>query len=184
VPSRVLIGAGALLLGAASATAGSLYAIAQLGQGLVAQPTAQVSVAMVNAELAQVGTNAPATGRDARHSPTASQKAAPARANRRAGGRHRAAPPVTRNPGKLLSSSGGTTIAACSTEGAELLYSSPAQGFEVFRFVRGPSAVASVTFIDSSIGVVMKVTCDSLGDPVAQVSELQRPSWGPHHDDE
>jgi len=44
------IGAGACLLGAASATAGSIYAIAQLGQGLVEQHTTQVSVAMVNAE--------------------------------------------------------------------------------------------------------------------------------------
>jgi len=38
--------------------------------------------------------------------------------------------------------------------------------------------LASVTFIDSSIGVIMTVTCDA-GVPVAQVSEFH-----PHHHDE
>ena len=61
--SRVLIGAGAWLLGAVAATAGSLYAVDQLGQGLLAQHTKQVSVAMVNAELAQDGASRPARRR-------------------------------------------------------------------------------------------------------------------------
>jgi hypothetical protein len=131
---------------------------------------------MVNAELARDGATAPGTSAVTRPSPTAPPKASQTTAKRHSGGRHHAAPPVTGNPGKLLSSSGGTTVATCGSAGAKLLYSIPAQGFEVIRFVGGPSAVASVTFINSSIGVVMKVTCDSLGVPVGQVSEFRRTS--------
>lgn len=178
MPSRVFIGAGACLLGAASATAGSIYAIAQLGQGLVEQHTTQVSVAMVNAEVAKDSGTAPATGPVTGSSPTASAQAPHAPAKRHSGDKHRAAPPLTGSPGKLLTSPGGTTIASCSQDRAELLSSSPYQGFGEARLVGGPSAVASVTFINSSIGVIMKVTCDA-GVPVAQVSEFH-----PHHHDE
>jgi hypothetical protein len=185
VGSRVLVGASAWLLGAASATAGSLYAVAQLGQGLVAQHATRVSVAMVNAELAQDGATASATGPDARPSPTTSLKALATSAMHRSGGRHQTAPPVTSNPGKLLSSVGGTTVATCSSAGAELLSwsPSPAQEFEVHRVVAGPSDVASVTFMNSSIGVIMNVRCDSLGVPVPLDHEFKRNSWGNHHDE-
>jgi hypothetical protein len=183
VGSRVLVGASAWLLGAASATAGSLYAVAQLGQGLVAQHATRVSAAMVNAELAQDGAPASATGPDARPSRTTSLKALATSAMHRSGGRHQTAPPVTSNPGKLLSSVGGTTVATCSSAGAELLSWSPAQEFEVSRVVAGPSDVASVTFRSSSIGVIMNVRCDSLGVPVPLVHEFKRNSWGNHHDE-
>jgi hypothetical protein len=168
VPSRVFVGVGAWLVGAASATAGSIYAVAQLGQGLVEQHTTQVSVAMVNAELAQGGGAMAATGPVTGSSPTASHTPA----KRHSGGQHRAVPPLSGNPGRLLTSPGGTTIASCSQDRAELLSSSPYQGFQEARFVGGPSAVASVTFTNSSIGVIMKVTCDA-GVPVAHVSEFQ-----------
>ncbi len=48
-----MLGVSAWLLGALSATAGSLYAVDQLGQGLLEQHAGQISMAMVNAELAQ-----------------------------------------------------------------------------------------------------------------------------------
>src|SRR5260370_38809415 len=48
-----MLGVGAWLLGAVSATAGSLYAVDQLGKGLFEQHAGRISVAVVNAELAQ-----------------------------------------------------------------------------------------------------------------------------------
>lgn len=178
--SRYLIGAGAWLLGAASATAGSLYAIAQLGQGLVEQHTARYSVAMVNAELALDGaprTTDPATSR----SPSASPKVSHSSATRRSGRKHHATPAV-RYSSKWLTSNGGMAYVACGPSGVQLLHDIPAQGFEVKPFVRGPSPVVSVTFINSSIGWVINVRCDSAGVPVAQVHDYQR-GWSPHHDE-
>ena len=71
-------------------------------------------------------------------------------------------------------------MAICSSAGVKLLHTIPASGFEVDwgRFVPGPSAVASVTFTSSWIGVVLKVTC-SAGVPVEHVY-----SWPLHHHDE
>jgi len=181
VGSKFLIGAGAWLLGAASATFGSLYAIAQLGQGLGGQHTTQVSVAMVNAELAK-GSAAQATATAPSPSPSASPTISHAAATRRSGPKHHATPPVTYSS-KVLTSDGGTAEAACGSDGARLLYEIAAQGFEVDHFEPGPSAVASVTFFSSSIGVIMKVACNSAGVPVAQVSEFQPTAWGPHHDE-
>jgi hypothetical protein len=178
VGSRVLVGASAWLLGAASATGGSLYAIAQLGQGLVGQHTNQFSIAMVNAEFAQTAATALSKSPVTRPSPNASHSPG----TPRSGGKHHVAPPVTYSS-KVLTSEGGTAAANCGPDGAHLLYSSPAQGFEILRFVPGPGAVASVIFINSSIGVVMKVTCGSAGSPVAHVSDFQRGGWGPHHDE-
>ena len=177
--SRVLIGVGAWLLGAVSATAGSLYAVAQLGQGLVDQPAKQVTVAMVNAELAQDEPAAPSMY----PAPSASPKAAPGPASAGASRRHPAVPPVTRNPQKILTSKGGVAAAACGRGGARLLYESPAQGFEVTRVAPGPSPEASVTFTNSSVGVTIKVTCGSSGTPAGQVSQFSLGGWSPHHDE-
>ena len=46
---------------------------------------------------------------------------------------------------------------------------------------KGPARAASISFTDSSGGVLMRVTCTSAGVPVAHVSQL---SWdgGSHHD--
>jgi hypothetical protein len=181
VRSRVLIGVGAWLLGAVAATGGSLYAIAQLGRGLIGQHTNQESVAMVNAQLAHDGA-APTESPVRSPSPTASPNASHARTASRSGGHHHPAPPV-RYSSRLLRSEGGTAAAACSADGAQLLYESPTQGFEVFRVVRGPSAVASVTFTNSSVGVSIKATCDTSGVPVAQVTKFQWSAWDAHHDE-
>ena len=181
--SRVLIGVGAWLLGAVSATAGSLYAVAQLGQGLVDQPAKQVTVAMVNAELAQDEPAAPNLYPPPGTSPTSSPKAAHGPASAGTGSRHPVVPPVTRNPQKVLTSKGGVAAAACGLGGARLLYESPAQGFEVTRVGPGPSPEASVTFTNSSIGVTVKVTCGSSGTPTGHVSQFSLGGWSPHHDE-
>jgi hypothetical protein len=180
VGSRVLIGVGAWLLGAAAATASSLYAVAQLGQGLVEQHSSQVSVAMVNAELAQDG--APRTENAVLSpSPSASPKVSHSSARRRSGRKNAPNPPVM-YASKVLTSDGGWAAAACGPDGARLLRESPALGFTISpRIVRGPGTVASVTFTDTSTGVIMKVTC-SAGVPVAQVSDFNRGGWGPHDD--
>jgi hypothetical protein len=180
VRSRVLIGAGAWLLGAVAATAGSLYAVDQLGQGLLAQHTKQLSVAMVNAELAQDGGRRPVQTPTPSQSPSPSPKASQSTHKARPVPTHRAASPVTRNASKLLTSAGGTAVAICKQGGAYLIYSSAAQGYETHDFVRGPSSVASVTFVSSSREVILRVTCTSSGVPVSNVSTK---SWGGHGDD-
>jgi hypothetical protein len=173
VRSRVLIGAGAWLLGAVSATVGSLYAVDLLGQGLLEQHTQQVSVAMVNAELAQDNSAAPsrspAPSQTSKSSPAASR---PAR--HRPAATHPAVQPSTSSAGKILTTGGGNAAARCEQGGAYLLYWSPAQGFEVDDVSRGPAPATSVTFANSTDGFVLTVTCSS-GVPVEHVKSWQ---WG------
>jgi hypothetical protein len=157
-----------------------MYAIAQLGQGLVEQHTTQWSVATVNAELAQDSRTTPATGLVSGWSPTASPQASHTPAKRHSGAKHRATPPPSGNSGKTLTSPGGTAIASCNQGLAELLSASPYQGFREDSYVPGPTAEASVTFTSPSIGVVMTVTCTSLGVPVADVRQFPRTAWSPH----
>ena len=167
-----MLGVSAWLLGALSATAGSLYAVDQLGQGLLEQHAGRISVAMVNAELAQENVSqAPAP------SPSPSPSAAPRRSrtpHKRAASAstHRPARHVPANAGKLLNSAGGTSAATCQNGLAHLLYWSPQQGFAVYHVDAGPSSVAEVTFTDFSGGVVMRVTCSSSGVPAAHVSRF------------
>jgi hypothetical protein len=163
-----------------TATSGSLYAVAQLGHGLIEQHTKQVTVAMVNAELAQDG-SARTTNPSLPPSPAVSPKVSHPVTKPGGDPTHHAVPPVKYSR-KLLTSEGGWAWATCGPAGAQLLSDSPAQGFKVFRFEPGPSTVASVTFTDSSGGVSMKVTCSS-GAPVEHVSTF---GWGggwPHHDE-
>jgi hypothetical protein len=187
VPSRVLIGAGAWLLGALTATGGSLLAVDQLVQGLLEQHTKQVSVAMVNAELALENSErrsaAPAASRSPGASPAAAPQKSRARPRATANRAKNPAPPPTRDTGKLLTSAGGTAVATCENGRARLLYWSPGQGFTVFRVDAGPSSVASVTFTDSSGGVVMHVACGTAGIPAAHTSTFQWGGGGSHHDE-
>jgi hypothetical protein len=173
VRSRILIGVGAWLLGAVSATAGSLYAVDQLGQSLLEQHTKEISVAMVNAELALENSG--------RHGPVAPSSPSPPVASKLTSAPHAAKPfptgaprPVTRDAGRLLTSAGGTAAASCAGGRAHLLYWSPGQGFAVARVKAGPSPVVSVSFASSSGGVMMLVKCNSSGVPVARVSTFGR----------
>jgi hypothetical protein len=183
VRSRILLGIGAWVLGAASATAGSLYAVDQLGQSLVAQHTKQISVAMVNAELALENADRTTQGASPSSSPSTSPSPSTSRARRRPvavlpGRAHRVA---LRPSSKLLTSGGGTAAASCDNGLARLLYWSPAQGFEADNVNKGPDRVVSVSFTDSSGGVVMRIACTSAGVPYAHVSQL---GWGGSHHDE
>jgi len=172
VGSRVLIGVSAWLLGALTATGGSLLAVDQLGQGLLEQHTKQVSVAMVNAELenSQRTSQAPAASQSAATAPAAAAKMPDAPHRAKAAHAKKSAPPTTREASKLLTSPGGTAVATCANGRARLRYWSPGQGFAVFRVKPGPSSVASVTFTGSSGGFVMRVACGASGVPAAHVS--------------
>jgi len=177
-----MLGVSAWLLGALSATAGSLYAVDQLGQGLLEQHAGRISVAMVNAELARENVSqapgpslSPSPSAAPRYSRTPQKRAASAPIRRPA--RH-----VPANAGKLLNSAGGTAAATCQNGLAHLLYWSPQQGFAVHHVQAGPTSVAEVSFTDSSGGVVLHVTCSS-GVPAAHVSTFQWGDGGTHHDE-
>ena len=169
VRSRILLGASAWLLGAVAATAGSLYAVGQLGHGLLAQPGQQVSVAMVNAELARDKADPPGP------SPTgaASTTRAPAPSPAKTPARHSSKPQPSSAASVLLTSPAGTAAAVCEKGGAYLVYWSPQQGYEADYVVRGPQPVASLVFRNSSGGgVVMRVSCRN-GSPVERLAPYQ-----------
>jgi len=172
VRSRVLFGAGAWLLGAVAATAGSLLAVEQLGQGMLAQQTTELSVTAVNAKLAaesaEATTRPQASTGSSAPTPSASRTA---RSTRPVG---RGTPGPTIGTGKVVASQDGTAFAECKPGGAYLVYWTPQNGFEADHVVQGPAAVASVTFRGSTSGVVLKVSCSG-GRPVAHVSQL---NWG------
>lgn len=179
VRSRILIGVGAWLLGAASATVGSLYAVGQLGNSLLAESTKQMSVSTVNADLANEN------ARQAAPLPTATSKPPGHGRDQGRGSRHgrnsassrpSAGPTPTSAAGVLLTSPDGTAEAACTAAGAYLSYWSPQPGFEADNVVRGPAAVASVVFRGNSGGIKMRVTCQG-GVPVKQLVNV---GW---HDD-
>jgi len=187
VRSRVPVAIGAWLLGALAATGGSLLAVDQLGQGLLDQHTKQVSVAMVNAELALQNFERTSAAPAASHSPGSSTSSAAASMSRADKARpvqdKRSAPPPTSDTGKLLTSAGGTAVAICENGRARLLYWSPGQGFAVSRVERGPSPVATVTFTESSGGVVMHVACGTSGVPFAHTATFHGRGEGSHHDE-
>lgn len=161
--SGILIGTCAWLLGAAAATAGSLYAVNDLGQGLIAQHSKQVTVAMVNAELAL---------EQSAHSPSPSPPAASPSpgglATTSPAPHHSAAPSPPPDPGELLISKDGTVVAVCKPAGAYLVSWSPQQGYQADHVVRGPARVAKVAFVGSSGGLRIGVTCKA-GQPAEHV---------------
>ena len=181
---RVLLGVGAWLLGAVSATAGSLYAVGQLGAGLLTEPTKQLSVAVVNADLARVRharensqravqPPSPSTTRVHRHRPKPQPR--PARTTSTPAPSPGAAPSSA--AAIVLTSPDGSAAAVCEPSGAYLVYWSPEPGFEADDVVRGPAAVASVVFSNDSGGILMRVVCRD-GDPVKYLSDAWRDDNG------
>jgi len=176
-----VLGVGAWLLGGVSATAGSLYAVDQLGQGLLTQHAKEISVATVNTELALENSN--------RTTPPAAPYPSPSTTHPVSRAQHGSGTPpadrptrhVQRQKSKLLTSPGGTAAASCHNGLARLLYWSPALGFEANDVNERPARVATVTFTDNSGGVKMRIACRATGVPYAYVSKW---TWsGPHHDE-
>ncbi len=176
---RILVGVGAWLLGAATATAGSLLAVSLLGQGIAATPGQQLTGAAVNQALA-------------READEASEATPPAPVPTRAVVRHRsprppvagaapqprshtepssasrpsAAPIAQVAAGTVLTSAGGTVLAECVSAGSYLVSWSPTQGYEADQVIRGPAVTTQVTFDSAANSVTMVVSC-SAGVPTA-----------------
>lgn len=178
--SSFLIGAGAWLLGAVTATTGSMIAVGALAHGLLSPQTQQLVGAPSGGDIDAGGAVDPTLpGVSASSSPSAS--AVPVQPSsglgpQAGGGAAPAAAPT------LLTSADGSVLAACQPAGAYLVYWSPNQGYSADDVSRGPAAVASVTFSNTAGGVVMRVTCPS-GAPVARVSSIA-PEPSPSRSDE
>ena len=194
---RILAGVGAWLLGAGTATAGSLLAVSLLGQGIAESQGQQLTAAAVNRALAREAQETRQAGRQAA-SPSVTS-ASPA--TRPAAARPAAVPPpaaatVTPSPtpaasqpaaspsppapGTLLTSQGGTVLADCRPAGAYLVSWSPTQGYEAINVIRGPAATGRVVFLSDANSVTMLVSCPAgpSGAPVAS-SYIQSQGSGP-----
>jgi hypothetical protein len=188
VQRRILFGVVAWLLGAATATAGSLLASSLLGQGITGSAAQLLTQDAVNRALASESAEPPA---DTPGGPAAARSATPSPDAPTA----TTAPPVTASPavtsgpvqdpatatagpsgqadGTVLTSAGGNVVASCQASGAYLISWSPSQGYEVSGVNRGPASAAQVTFYSSSNRVTMVVSC-STGVPTA----TSHTSWG------
>jgi hypothetical protein len=180
--SRLLIGAAAWVLGAVTATGGSLLAVNGLAHGLLGQGTQQLTQATVQGGLAgyHAPTSQPARGTGAavgddgddaetgtsRQQPGvhAMQQATPSRPNSGSGG-------------SMLVSSGGTVMASCQSGKAYLQYWSPDQGYRADDVIRGPALQASVGFERFKSEVEIRVTCNG-SHPVAHLSNDSSGGWG------
>jgi len=174
VHRRILFGVTAWLLGAATATAGSLLAISLLGQGITGNSGQLLTQDAVNKALASEATEASppgspaatATGKPAMATPSPSAAPATASAAPTApatptdqGPATAAAPPPATGNGTVLTSSGGEVVASCQAAGVYLISWSPLQGYEVDGVARGPAATARVTFASNVSQVTMVVSC-------------------------
>ena len=158
--TRIVIGAGAWLLGAAAATAGSLLVVSELGEGMSAPP----------------GQSTVAAAEQAQASQPVAQPSATATGSHSTGGKSRAGAGGTASTGStVLTSTGGTVVAQCATAGAFLVSWSPQQGFQASSVARGPASTARVVFSTTASTVTMAVTCPS-GVPVAATTVTSAPA--------
>lgn len=159
--TRALLAVGAWLLGVAGATAGSLVAVSLIGQSITGPSAQQLSVTAINRALAGAGQHA------GQNPPAASPgPSVPARPRPPAPSRHRPATPAPPAPvstpppaGTLLSSAGGSVLAACQKGGVYLVSWSPQPGYEADDVIRGPGVTARVLFMAGIRGVRMVVSC-------------------------
>jgi len=164
--TRIVIGAGAWLLGAAAATAGSLWVVSELGHGISASPSQQTTAAALSQAQATRAAQ-PSSSPGSR-----SQRAA-AGTGGTSGTKNSAGTNST--AGTVLASSGGTVVAQCAASGAFLLSWSPQQGFQASSVARGPASTARVVFSTTASTVTMAVTCPS-GVPVAATTVTSAPA--------
>ena len=183
---RIVAGLGAWLLGAGTATAGSLLAVSLLGQGIADTQGQQLTAAAVNRALAREAQEASPSSRQAAPPPDPAASAPPAAAVRPAataqpdlaGATPSATPaasPASASPsppaagGTVLMSQGGTVLAECWSAGAYLVSWSPTQGYEATGVIRGPAATARVIFESGATSVTMVVSCPegAAGPPAA-----------------
>ena len=183
VHGRIVIGVSAWLLGAGTATGGSLLAVSLLGQGLTGASASELTGAAVRQALASAASEAakasapvplasstvkptgPAPARPRSHSEPG-QSAAPVASSPSAAPTASvttAAPTWSPQPasmdGTVLTSEGGEVVAACEQGGAYLISWSPQQAYEVDTVSRGPATQALVSFESSANQVTMTITC-------------------------
>jgi serine/threonine-protein kinase len=178
---RILIGAGAWLLGAAAATGGSLLAVSLLGQGMDGASGSELTSAAVHRALASESQEARASAPVPLASGTAkapgpasarpSPHSAPGQSTTPAASSSSAAPtaaattatpaqsPPTSMDGTVLTSQGGEVVAACEQGGAYLISWSPQQAYEVDTVSRGPATQALASFESDTNKVTMTITC-------------------------
>ena len=160
--TRIVIGAGAWLLGAAAATAGSLLVVSELGEGISAPAGQQSTVAAAEqAQASQPAARPSATPTPRPHSRKARKSGISA-----AGG-------TASTGGTVLTSSGGTVVAQCAAAGTFLVSWSPQQGYEAVSVIRGPGATAQAKFGNGQRVVTMTVSCGT-GTPVATTTVHRR----------
>ena len=172
VHTRILI-VGAWLLGATTATVGSLWAVSELGQGIIGQSSQQLTSAAVNRALAGEANDPSGSPEPSPDPSQASASLAPDPSPSRIPSQAQ-----TTSSGTLLTSSGGNVVAACVSAGAYLLSWSPQQDYAASSVERGPAAAAKVVFQSGQTAVTMVVTCHG-GVPTAATSVSQ--GW--HGDD-
>jgi hypothetical protein len=162
-----LIGLGAWLLGAVTATTGSMIAVSELANGLLGTQSQQLGGATASADLT-VGSGSPSPAAALAASASASASHRPARVRHSASPSPSPSAAVQSPAGTLLESGDGSVMASCQSGAAYLLYWSPDQGFQAEDVTRGPAAITSVTFRGPAGSVVMRVSC-SAGTPVAHL---------------
>jgi hypothetical protein len=169
---RILAGVGAWLLGAGTATAGSLLAVSLLGQGIADSPGQQLTTAAVKSALAAEAQEASPTGAQSTPPPaptsSVTQPAAsrpaviqpsPATLSATPASPTVASPSPQGADSTVLTSPGGTVLAECRAAGAYLVSWSPTQGYEATSVIRGPAATARVIFESAANSVTMTVSC-------------------------
>jgi hypothetical protein len=182
VNRRILFGVAAWLLGAATATAGSLLAVSLLGQGITGASGPLLTQDAVNRTLASESPEPPAAAESpaaagpssARPSAPPSAEPAATRATATPSQTGLAAPPPpspssadgSAPVGTLLTSRGGDVVASCLAAGTYLDSWSPSQGYDVDDVSRGPAGTARVTFESDGASVTVVVSC-SAGVPSA-----------------
>jgi len=181
VHRRILFGVAAWLLGAATATAGSLLAISLLGQGITGDPGQLLTQDAVTRALASEAADASSppvtapsrqlTSPSASATPAATRTSTPPAPNP-ATAPVPAAAPGAADGGTVLTSAGGEVVASCQPAGAYLISWSPLQGYAVDDVIRGPAVTARVTFSPTAVSptasdVTMLVSC-SAGVPVGR----------------
>jgi hypothetical protein len=181
VRTRILIGAGAWLLGTAAATVGSTLAVSRMGQGIADVPSQQLTAAMVQRALASESAEVPTAPAPSPTKAPAVKLGVTAKPITRKVPSSRPTPTPTAPPspqssaGSVLTSEGGTIVADCGTSGAYLQSWSPQQGYEARSVVRGPATTTRVVFKSSQRTVTMTVSCTA-GVPSA-ATQVQN-TWG------
>jgi hypothetical protein len=152
------------MIGAGAATGVGLLAVSALGQGMIPAVSQQLSVDAVNRALSgeTVEQPAPPVRPASPSGPSIPRSSSPVL--------HRTpSPSPAAAGGTLLTSQGGTVVAACAGASAYLMSWSPGQGFEAARVIRGPAATARATFTSIQLTVIMVVSCSG-GVPTATSS--------------